>query len=86
MHELEGTNPARDPGDERVTWSVRVHPTVVLRGGRDRVRVPAFVVGPRAILVPAFGSLAGGYDVKRRTGDRIFAVAGSHVIETTRFP
>lgn len=62
------------------------HPCVVLRGaGKDRLRLPCFVLGDVATnavgVLPAFGSFTGMHPLARRAGDRVFAVAGSTVRE-----
>ncbi len=60
------------------------HPCVVLNGaGKDRLRLPCFVLGGEATnavgVLPAFGSFTGMHPIVRKAGDRIFAVAGSAV-------
>jgi len=62
-----------------------VHPAVTLRGeGRDRLRLPAFRVGQRVAVLPAFGSFTGTAEGKLDPGDRAFAVAEGEVIEVRR--
>lgn len=52
------------------------HPGVRLTGpGDDRLRLPAFVLGPRRAVLPAYGALT-GLDLRVAVrGDRVFAVA-----------
>ena len=62
------------------------HPCVVLNGaGKDRLRLPCFVLGDPAThaagVLPAFGSFTGMHPIKRALGDRVFAVAGASVRE-----
>lgn len=62
------------------------HPCVVLKGaGKDRLRLPCFVLGDAQAnavgVLPAFGSFTGMHPIARRTGDRVFAVAGRTVRE-----
>lgn len=62
------------------------HPCVVLRGtGRERLRLPCFVMGnatTRAVgVLPAFGSFTGMHPIIRQHTDRVFAVAGTAVRE-----
>lgn len=62
------------------------HPCVVLSGaGKDRLRLPCFVMGNPANnaagVLPAFGSFTGMHPIEHLAGDRIFAVAGSAVRE-----
>jgi len=63
---------------ERVVWSGHVHPAVVLRRRGDRMKLPAFVVGEREVLMPAFSSFTSGVAVETK-GKRVFAV-GERVV------
>jgi DNA ligase-associated metallophosphoesterase len=59
-----------------------VHPVLVLRGsGQLRERAPAFWVGPRVGVLPAFGRFTGGASVQPRAGDRLFATDGQSLLE-----
>ena len=58
-----------------------LHPGVVL--GRERLRLPAFWFGPRAGVLPAFGAFTGAATVPVRRGDRVFAVAGTEVVDVS---
>lgn len=54
-----------------------VHPGVRIQGaGRESARLPCFVVGPRHMILPAFGRFTGMAEVARGTGERIVVVAG----------
>lgn len=58
-----------------------VHPSVTVRGrGRQSLRLPAFVFGPRRGVLPAFSSFTGGGMYERQTGDRLYAIAGDEVV------
>ena len=58
-----------------------VHPSVTVRGrGRQTLRLPAFVFGPRRGILPAFSSFTGGGMYERQTGDRLYAIAGEEVV------
>lgn len=57
-----------------------VHPAVVLRDGRTRQRLPAFWLGPRRTLLPAFGSLCGLTPREADAGDRVIAVTPGGVV------
>jgi uncharacterized protein len=62
------------------------HPCVVLKGaGRERLRLPCFVLGNAATrafgTLPAFGSFTGMHPIERHSADRVFAVAGPVVRE-----
>lgn len=67
-------------GSTVVVWSGHTHPGVVLQGGRDRLRLPCFVVGPRSVTLPAFGSLTGLHTVRPSPGEVLYAIAGSSVV------
>lgn len=41
-------------------WHGHIHPVRTLRGAADRVRLPCFVVGDAAGILPAFSALTGG--------------------------
>lgn len=62
------------------------HPCVSV-GGRanDRLRLPCFWFGDPAAhavgVLPAFGSFTGMHPLRRRAGDRVFAIAGAAVRE-----
>lgn len=62
-----------------------VHPAFALAdGGAGRIRLPCFVVGRRATILPAFGAFTGAHVVKRQPGERIFLCSGSRVLEVPR--
>lgn len=71
---------AHDRLGDRAGVSGHVHPVVRLEVGSDRMRLPCFVVGPDHLLLPAFGSFTGGYDVKPSREQRIYVVAGREVV------
>lgn len=59
-----------------------LHPAAALAGpGRQRERLPCFLVGPRLAVLPAFGSFTGAATVRPRPGERVFVVAGDSVVE-----
>jgi DNA ligase-associated metallophosphoesterase len=68
-----------DPSDEGYTLAGHLHPGVVL--GRERLRLPCFWFGPRVGVLPAFGDFTGAARVTARRGDRVFAVAGTEVVD-----
>ncbi|MHC4990705.1 MAG: ligase-associated DNA damage response endonuclease PdeM [Planctomycetota bacterium] len=63
--------------------AAHVHPTVLLRGRTDRMRLPCFVLGPELLLVPAFGSFTGGHRVRPGPDEHVFAVTPEGVVEVT---
>jgi DNA ligase-associated metallophosphoesterase len=73
-------HPERTPG--RYTFAGHIHPAVRLAGpGRQRLTLPCFHLAAEVGLLPAFGRFTGSAVVAPRPGDRVFAVAGSDVIE-----
>jgi DNA ligase-associated metallophosphoesterase len=63
-----------------------VHPMALLRDGRARHRLPAFWLGPRRSILPAFGTLCGLTPREAETADRVVAVTPGGVIELARRP
>lgn len=59
------------------------HPIVTLREGRESLNMPCVHFGAAYGTLPAFSSFTAGARVQSRPGDRIFALAGSAVIEVT---
>ncbi len=58
-----------------------VHPGVRMAGaGRQTVRLPAFVVGTKRTILPAFGGMTGVVAQRRLAGERLFAVVGDAVV------
>lgn len=58
-----------------------LHPAVSLAGpGRQRERLPCFLLGPRVGLLPAFGSFTGAATLRPAAGDRVFVVAEGQVV------
>lgn len=57
-----------------------VHPGVKLAGaGRQRERLPCFLIGEESAILPAFGEFTGMADVEPAEADMIFAAAGDTV-------
>jgi DNA ligase-associated metallophosphoesterase len=57
-----------------------LHPAYVLRGrAGERLRLPCFVFGESAAILPAFGDFTGHADVLPRPGERIFVVGDGQV-------
>lgn len=64
-----------------------VHPGVVLRErGGGGLRAPCFLVGSGCSILPAFGSFTGLHPVRRRPGERVFAVGPDRVLEVGSRP
>lgn len=52
-----------------------LHPAYSLRGhGRQRLRLPCFLLGPEISLLPSFGSFTGAMTLLPEPGQRIFVV------------
>lgn len=67
--------------DDAYLLGGHVHPTIALTGrGRTRVRLPCFVFGAHAGILPAFSSFTGGGMYEFREGDHLFAIADDRVI------
>ncbi|GEN06109.1 putative phosphoesterase [Myxococcus fulvus] len=69
------------PETGRYVWAGHLHPTVRLSAGRDRLRLPCFHLGRDVGVLPAFSAFTGGFDMPRRPGERVFALAGPSVVE-----
>jgi DNA ligase-associated metallophosphoesterase len=66
------------------TISGHVHPGIILSGqGRQRIRVPAFLISEQRLLLPAFGTSTGLHPVDPQPNDRVFACTGKEVMEVT---
>ena len=58
-----------------------VHPVYRLAAGRDALRLPCFLVGPGALVLPSFGAFTGGHAVRPAPHERLFLVAGDALLE-----
>ena len=74
-----------DPRGEHPGYPIggHVHPTLKLQDGPATLRVPVFWVRTDSTILPAFGVFTGGHDIRPDPTDRLFAVAGNEVVETT---
>ncbi len=63
--------------------SGHLHPAVVLRGARDRLRLPCFASTSRGMVLPAFGAFVGGLAVDPRAYERLLAIVGDEVVDVT---
>ncbi len=57
-----------------------VHPRVSLEDRTARLRAPCFLFGRSVALLPAFGSFTGGFSVRPRPGERVYAVGEGEVV------
>ncbi len=62
------------------TWYGHVHPVVKLVKGPERLRLPAFWLENYRGCLPAFSSLAGGFEIPSKKKNRLFAVTDTAVI------
>jgi len=65
----------------RYVWGGHLHPAVKIPGGRFPVKLPCFHIGRGVGVLPAFSAFTAGGTLRRRDGDRVFAVAGGEVLE-----
>lgn len=66
----------------RYVLAGHLHPVHVLAGpGGDRARLPVFWLRPAYCVLPAFGSLTGGWRVAPEPGDRLYAGVGTRIVE-----
>lgn len=62
-----------------------VHPGVRLKTkGRFGVSTPCFYIAEQQMILPAFGVFTGKYILEPRKKDRVFALAGSEVIDVSQ--
>jgi hypothetical protein len=66
---------------EFFTIQGHIHPAVTLQEGSTRVRLPCFWLTESALTLPSFGSLTGGWNVKRGRKDRVFVTTGEKIFE-----
>ncbi len=60
------------------------HPGIVLNGQANQsLRLPCFLVGPQATMLPAFGMSTGLFMVKPVPGQRLFACTDKAVLDVT---
>jgi DNA ligase-associated metallophosphoesterase len=66
----------------RYVWAGHLHPQVRLVGRGDSLTLPCYHLGRGVGVLPAFSEFTGGLLVRRRPGERVFALVEGHVIET----
>jgi DNA ligase-associated metallophosphoesterase len=70
-----------DAAPEGYTLAGHVHPALIVSGpAHQRERLPCFLVRPRVMLLPAFGSFTGSTAVYPEPCDRGFVVADGEVL------
>lgn len=63
------------------SFAGHVHPAVRLAAGGDSLRLPCFHLKPGLCVLPAFSSFTSGVGARPEPGDRLFAIAETHVVE-----
>jgi uncharacterized protein len=69
------------PAEGRYVWAGHLHPQVRIAGRGDALTLPCYHLGRTTGILPAFSEFTGGLLVRRRPGDRVFALVEGHVIE-----
>ena len=73
--------PLSDWSEGHYNLGGHIHPAARLHGpGRQYLRLPCFYFGARQGLLPAFGVFTGLGDIRAKTGDQVFVIAGEKVI------
>jgi DNA ligase-associated metallophosphoesterase len=62
-------------------WAGHIHPLASLRSRRDELLLPAFWLGARTAVLPAFSAFTGGVPIRPAPGERLFAAVEDRVIE-----
>ncbi len=62
-------------------WAGHVHPCVKLKSGPDYLRLRTFVIDENLGLLPAFSSLAGGFDLPKTPEKKFYALGENQVFE-----
>ena len=82
-HEPPGESPGESPAAPLGSHAIggHFHPSVVLSGvGRQRLRLPAFIVGTHRTLLPAFTRFTGGGMYEPVPGDLAYVIAEGEVL------
>jgi DNA ligase-associated metallophosphoesterase len=75
-----GDRRPRSAGPGAFRLEGHLHPAYVLRGrAGERLRLPCFVFGESAAILPAFGEFTGNADVLPKPGERVYVVGDGRV-------
>lgn len=66
--------------DNRFQFAGHIHPTLRLNAGHDRMRVPVFWFRPYGVVLPSFGSMTGGYNIRPHWKDKVYLVGPDAVV------
>jgi uncharacterized protein len=76
--------PDQRESDQAFTLSGHIHPVVRLGTTRKSgLRVPVFWQRPAGLVLPSFGAFTGGFAVRPKRGEHLFAVGSSAVVQVT---
>jgi DNA ligase-associated metallophosphoesterase len=75
------THGHKNPSSELFQIRGHIHPQVRVSTGPLSLRMPCFVLEKNSLTIPAFGSLTGGFLVRRQASNRIFAIGGKEIFE-----
>lgn len=67
--------------DEAFVLCGHVHPSVILRDGRESLRLPCYWIGKRQAMLPAFGQFTGTGVITPAREDRVFVITEDEVVE-----
>ncbi|MFY0567720.1 hypothetical protein ACN28E_28370 [Archangium lansingense] len=70
-----------EPAEGHYAWAGDLQSTVRLSSGADRLRLPCFHLGTAVGVLPTLRAFTGGMDIRPRSGERLFVVAGDTVVE-----
>jgi uncharacterized protein len=74
-------HPPQNEESGAYTLHGHIHPCTLLRGSVDRLRVPCFVFGAQAGVLPAFGAFTGGHNVTPNPRETIYAIADTKTLK-----
>jgi DNA ligase-associated metallophosphoesterase len=83
MHDLEGLALSHDETETtKPLICGHVHPSVHLSGiGKQGLKMPCFYMKKEVLILPAFGSFTGTYQIKASRGERLFIPVNEGVME-----
>jgi len=83
LHDLEGLALSHDETETtKPLICGHVHPSVYLSGaGKQGLKMPCFYMKREVLILPAFGSFTGTYQIKALRGERLFIPVNEGVME-----